>query len=74
MTEAKQTVKVKGLSPIQTYPANTLSLKYGLDVEVIRKMKLGGQVEISPVIAMAMKADRLVSIVETKKAKEINHG
>ena len=70
MTESKTTVMVKGLSLIQTYPASTLSRKYGIAVDLVRKMKLGGQVEIAPTVAMAMEADKLIGRITKKKTKE----
>ena len=70
MTEKKNTVTVVGQSVIHTYPASTLSAKYGLPVNVVRKLKFGGEVEIGPATAMAMKADGVVGIIEKKKSKE----
>jgi len=70
MAELKQdTVAVKGLPKLHTYPASTLSVKYGLPVDVIRSLKFGGQVQVKPSIAMALKTDGLVASIQ-KKRKE----
>ena len=64
------TVVVLGRPVIHTYPASTLSSKYGLMIEVVRKLKLGGQAGISPAVAMAMESDGLISVVKNKKKQE----